>query len=335
MALVALMSGVRRRTSGSPVIPVVTTVTVSPSSATIAPDGTQPFTATAYDQNGNVMPDQTFTWTSSDEDVATVDSDGLASGVAGGSATITATCETVPGTADLTVSGPPLTNLVTQLTATAGTSTTTDGASVASWTDQSETGTVYAQATAANQPTYHTNVLNGLPVLRFDGTNDVLVAPGVVSALNSSAVSVFLVCKKNGGTADICPAIANTDGTQGGFLLMLGTNSTNMNLDYGTGSAITFLTDPSGVGTGWNLFTGICNPAASSTKEILRRNGSQVATANNPYVAQSTMAPNVGGLTFASAYFNGDIAEILIYDVALDSDQIAAVESYLTTKWGL
>lgn len=43
-------------------------------------------------------------WSSSDESVATVDDNGLVSGVSSGSATITATVRGVPGTIDITVS---------------------------------------------------------------------------------------------------------------------------------------------------------------------------------------------------------------------------------------
>ena len=52
----------------------VTTVTVSPSAQTRAPGESAFYTATAYDQNGNIMNWKTFTWTSSNTDVASVSS---------------------------------------------------------------------------------------------------------------------------------------------------------------------------------------------------------------------------------------------------------------------
>ena len=87
--------------------PVVATVTVSPSEAMIETDATQQFSAKALTEDGMEIPDVEFTWSSSDELVATVDSDGLATGVGAGEAMITATADSVSGMATLTVTDPP------------------------------------------------------------------------------------------------------------------------------------------------------------------------------------------------------------------------------------
>lgn len=47
----------------------------------------------------------------------------------------------------------------------------TDGTGVQTWTDLAGSNNA-TQATSANQPTFKTNILNGNPILRFDGTND-------------------------------------------------------------------------------------------------------------------------------------------------------------------
>lgn len=72
----------------------VASVNVSPSSATINVNTTKQFSAVALDATGHTLPGRTFTWTSSDATVATVDQTGLVTGKTGGkSATITATSE--------------------------------------------------------------------------------------------------------------------------------------------------------------------------------------------------------------------------------------------------
>lgn len=82
---------------------VPVTVTVTPGTANIFSAGTQAFSALAVDGFGNSAP-TTFTWTSSDHAIATVDASGVATGVGGGTATITATsANNVAGTATLTV----------------------------------------------------------------------------------------------------------------------------------------------------------------------------------------------------------------------------------------
>jgi alpha-tubulin suppressor-like RCC1 family protein len=82
---------------------IVGQVTVSPSTATIEPGETQQFTATLTDLHGNPLSGPPITWASDNTGVATVDGNGLATGVAEGTATITATSQNVSGTATLTV----------------------------------------------------------------------------------------------------------------------------------------------------------------------------------------------------------------------------------------
>ena len=87
--------------------PVVTTVTVAPTAATMYVGGTAALTATAKDQYGDVMSGKTATWTSLNPSVVTVLSTGAltanASGVAGGQATVRATIDGVNGTSAITV----------------------------------------------------------------------------------------------------------------------------------------------------------------------------------------------------------------------------------------
>src|SRR5258706_586379 len=88
--------------------PVVTTVTVSPPSASVAVGATSALTATVKDQSGNTMTGQTVTWSTNNATAATVSSTGIVSGAAAGTATITASTAGVSGTSAITVTaGPP------------------------------------------------------------------------------------------------------------------------------------------------------------------------------------------------------------------------------------
>lgn len=82
----------------------LSSIAVTPSSASIAAAATEQFTATAtYSDGSTANVSTTATWTSSSAAVATISSSGLATGVAAGTATITATLSGVSGTAMLTV----------------------------------------------------------------------------------------------------------------------------------------------------------------------------------------------------------------------------------------
>ena len=72
--------------------PWIASVEMSPSSTTLSSIGdTASLTATARDANGNAISGATIAWSSSDERVATVSSDGLVTAIGRGRATITAT----------------------------------------------------------------------------------------------------------------------------------------------------------------------------------------------------------------------------------------------------
>lgn len=81
----------------------VATVTVAPATAGVAVGGTSQLSATTKDAAGNVLTGRSITWSSSNPAVATVSASGLVTGVAAGSATITATSEGQNGTSTITV----------------------------------------------------------------------------------------------------------------------------------------------------------------------------------------------------------------------------------------
>lgn len=93
---------------GSAVVTVtapVATVTVAPASATIAVGATTTLTATARDASGGTLTGRAITWSTSAANIATVSTSGVVTGVAAGTATITAASEGRTGTAAVTVSG--------------------------------------------------------------------------------------------------------------------------------------------------------------------------------------------------------------------------------------
>jgi len=86
-------------------VPVLTTITVSPASASMQTGAQQQFSATGYDQFGNSLsPQPSFTWTV-DAAAGSITPSGLftAGGATGGPFTVTATSGSTTGTASVTV----------------------------------------------------------------------------------------------------------------------------------------------------------------------------------------------------------------------------------------
>src|SRR6266496_1408182 len=84
------------------VVPVAS-VSVSPASANVSVGQTAQLTATPKDANGNPLSGRTVTWATSNAAVASVSGNGLVTGGAAGTATITASSEGQNGTAAITV----------------------------------------------------------------------------------------------------------------------------------------------------------------------------------------------------------------------------------------
>jgi len=106
VTIFAYSEGVAGSISVTILVPVAT-VTIAPSSFNMFVGGTQQLTATQRDASNNILSGRPITWSTSDPTVATVDSNGLVTGVAApGTCTITATSDTpgISGTASATVS---------------------------------------------------------------------------------------------------------------------------------------------------------------------------------------------------------------------------------------
>jgi peptidoglycan/xylan/chitin deacetylase (PgdA/CDA1 family)/uncharacterized protein YjdB len=109
--IAALASGISSGPASLTVLPpppILTSIAITPNNPSIFTGGTQQFTATGLDQNGNQMSGIAFTWVSANKSVATVNSAGLASGVAVGASQISASAQGISSNAiTLIVNRPP------------------------------------------------------------------------------------------------------------------------------------------------------------------------------------------------------------------------------------
>ncbi len=145
------------------------------------------------------------------------------------------------------------------------------------------------------------NALNGRPIVRFSGAQQLLLS-------NPTAPrEVFAVTTVKGGV----------DGNIGGFLGING-GDTGLRLNSSPGS--------------W---------AADSGSTTVNGVATTAYTANQPHVVHryatpwGTWAATGFGQYFygGNRYYNGDVAEVLVYGNALSAADRTRLRDYLTTKW--
>lgn len=221
----------------------------------------------------------------------------------------------------------------------AGTGVTRNGQNyVSAWADPLS-GISAGQSTAANQPLWVDHALNGQPVLRFDGTRTMLATAAAVDLMGSGTdFSVFAVVRP-GYTQSATSYILDYDRTNNGFQLwqpyQYPTNQFHLSWYGGYG------TNGTGAWQGpvpTNLSGNV--PVAygcikSGGAQTVYQNGAVVGTAAVP--SAMVKAPHVlgvgGEVSWLPYVFNGDIAEILVYNQALSSADLQSLNAYLNQKY--
>lgn len=228
-----------------------------------------------------------------------------------------------------------------------------DNTAVSTWEDKSGNGYDATQSTSANQPVFKKNIINGKPSILFDGVNDTLSVPSSTSIfkfLHSTDSTVFLVCQA-GLVAN--PAVNMTlihtanSTTLKGIYIRYDDASTNNdrighNIYFGT-SGQTVSSQQTTLGSfpanQFNYINVVSKPtnATASERSAIQINNGTIRKGNAATGVASTddasLNLTIGG--YSLTFLNGYISEILIYNKALTSGEIASIHNYIKSKWDL
>lgn len=193
-----------------------------------------------------------------------------------------------------------------------------DAAAVSSWTDSSGNARHATQGTGSKQPTYRTNVVNSKPVVRFDGTDDVLETTGFT--LNQPE-TVFIVATFRSAR------VANDTLIDGATTNNMRVFRTVTGLQQYAGANGPHLTlDPEG----WHVYSFIYNGASSEA----RYDGANLAT-GNPSTNNAGGIAIGGNGTLGTENAPVDVAEIAVYSSALSEANRSGIERHLGLKYGI
>jgi hypothetical protein len=225
---------------------------------------------------------------------------------------------------------------------TSGGSLVVGESAVARINDKSSNGRNFTQPTSGSRPLRKTAQQNGRDALLFDGSDDSLVGGDYLGG-NTGSISVFVVLKSavGGATREIISKAI--DG--GGWLLRLlndgKLNASNFSADFNSSTSVT--TSSPVTATAYTAI-GMQFTAGAFHQTTFRRNGITLTTAmEETGSGQRTPTSNsslmrIGAQRYSGTdYFpySGNIAEVIVYNAALSASELASVDAYLVSKWGI
>lgn len=188
---------------------------------------------------------------------------------------------------------------------------------ISTWTDLSGNGNNLTASSTA-RPTYRTAVINGKAVARFDGVNDYMTR--TYGAALTQPTTIFIVYKA--ATLEQTVIIDGLGSSRHSILTESGTNYLRM---Y-AGTTI--------VGTtAFTTAAAVVSATFSGAASDMRLNGTTIITGNPG--SQTMSGINLGADPGFSYFFDGDIAEVLIYNSALSLADRQYVERALGTFYGV
>lgn len=218
----------------------------------------------------------------------------------------------------------------------------TDNSWVSVWNDS--TGTNDATAQGSLKPVYRLNVLNGKPVIRFDGTQRMSLPATAAGTDNFTVIVVAAPSEdhqvdnkslSDGGKSGqhFVMGAANMGGEAAGMGISIGMNGASV---YEHGDTVPG-SNNSGYFPACSVYDGKLNAFNIITVKYSDRrpqlfvNGALVD--NDTAASERTVySPvDIGGCTYGG--FKGDIAEILIFNKTLSETERIGLEAYLHEKY--
>jgi hypothetical protein len=205
------------------------------------------------------------------------------------------------------------------------------GATVREWKDQSPYGRHAVQATEARQPSVAAAACNGKPALVFDGNAKNLLANVPINGLGGMTCILVSACEQDDDHMPRCtPLLWAETGNWG--ITHVAPRRSGIVFMFGTGQQSIVNYARPAPQPGFTLTTA----RKDGPSESLYVNGAAVwsTAGRSPKLQGTSPAVSVGG-DFNGSFFNGKIAEILVYERALSDAERQRVEQYLKLKYRL
>jgi fibronectin type 3 domain-containing protein len=213
-----------------------------------------------------------------------------------------------------------------------------NGSAVTSWQDISGNAR-HASGSGGTRPTLVADGINGKPVLRFDGVDDHLVLPSGFQDF-TAGVSLFIVKRSSVLTSAFKMLIlGNGAGQQNVGLGRAGQTGGYQYFTNNNGGSYGWFDTPSGLAAGQTALVSVLQEggaANASSYAELAKNGTPVFGQLVYVPPVTTRSLNyIGKSYWSDGMFQGDIAEIILYNRKLNATELAGVQAYLAAKYGI
>jgi hypothetical protein len=219
-------------------------------------------------------------------------------------------------------------------------SMTVSGSNISQWNDKSGLANHALQGTGSNQPIVVGGVRNGRSVVRFSGlgvsnTTTTTFFSNTAMAFSNAPYTIFAVAQaSNQVSYSAYNYILNGGGTST-FALFVGGRSATFTVFTGNGSTWNDANALSGTQptSNWTMMTVVNRGTATGLIPYIDGN---IRTAKNgATVARTGYIVGEAPSPFRGQNWNGDIAEILVFNRDLSSVDGNLIEGYLAAKWGV
>ena len=213
-----------------------------------------------------------------------------------------------------------------------------DGAAISSWTDLSGNGFDFIQSSESCRPLYKTGIINGKPVVRFDGSDDRLACYSLSGLGGNNSKTIFAVATVGTGSSEHTIFQLGESGVSGRTFI-LGCKRDSSQFKWGVwqwGSGYD-LDDSASVSGAWAIIVGVKdgNNLSLYRNGVLRAGPTARSAANIRANNSRIGARFDNGTTGAAMFFQGDLAELVLYDSALAATDIQKINKYLSQKYGI
>jgi len=226
----------------------------------------------------------------------------------------------------------------------AGVTSCTDTDPVEEWHDQSGAGNDLLQTTAADKPIYRAGIVNGEPILRFDGASDYLESAGFATLVIANFTWIALM------NYDVSP-------DEDDAIFAANSSEASENIQIGpaehSGSGMELTIEGTGGVNQYSELDPMSNYESTNRVSVVNRyfdviGGSDFAfcTRDGSIQFDAGLGPSPGLATDWDLYkigedrgggefMDGDLAEMLIYHRLFNSAERIIMENYMGAKYGI